>query len=122
MKNFGIPGKAEKSEETPMKSRSAEKMNSLILLGKCALKCAHSRKQNSSLSVEIPHLSPNPFKALNAGKAAEMNDKQGIFLHPRSHPSLFTSSLPLLPALCSFIVPTLYVLFSPFEECCESKE
>lgn len=102
MKNSGIPGKAEKSDETPMKSRSVEKMNSLILLGTHLSVNIPGYKIQASLSVEIPHLSPNPSKSLNTGKAAEKNDKQGIFLHPCSHPSLFTSSLPLLPALCSF--------------------
>ena len=51
----------------------------------------------SCLCTETSHLSPNPSKTQNPGKASEKSDKQGIFLpqpiHPSIHPSISTLSL-----------------------------
>ena len=39
----------------------------------------------SRLCTETSHLSPNPSKTQNPGKAAEKREKQGIFLPPSIH-------------------------------------
>ena len=122
MKVSGQQGKQQGQKECKKGSQHAvKKMNLLTYLR------THSRvnilrhRFCSCLCTETSHLSPNPSKTQNPGKAAEKREKQGIFLPPSIHPSIQPSIHPSIHpsistlSLCfSSLFPLYYFLTQSF--------